>query len=38
MKARYLLGLTALGIFLTSSPREAAAQAEVGAQLDLFSS
>ena len=38
MKARYLLGLTAFGILLTSSPREAAAQAEVGAQLDLFSS
>ena len=38
MKARYLLGLTTFGILLTSSPREAAAQAEVGAQLDLFSS
>ena len=38
MKARYLLGWTAFGILLTSSPREAAAQAEVGAQLDLFSS
>jgi hypothetical protein len=38
MKARHLLGLTTFGILLTSSPREAAAQAEVGAQLDLFSS
>lgn len=38
MKARYLLGLTTFGILLTSPPRQAAAQAEVGAQLDLFSS
>lgn len=38
MKARYLLGLTTFGILLTSLPRQAAAQAEVGAQLDLFSS
>ena len=38
MKARYLSGLTALGILLTSPLREATAQAEVGAQLDLFSS
>jgi Bacterial protein of unknown function (Gcw_chp) len=38
MKARHLLGLLALAIVPASSPREAAAQAEVGAQLDLFSS
>ena len=37
MKARYLLGLTAFGFLLASPSREAEAQAEVGAQLDLFS-
>ncbi len=37
MKARYLLGWTTLGVLLASPHREAAAQTEVGAQLDLFS-
>jgi uncharacterized protein Gcw-chp len=38
MKASHLLRFTVLGILLASPQREAAAQAEVGAQLDLFSS
>ena len=38
MKVANLLRATALGIMLTASAREAKAQAEVGAQLDLFSS
>jgi hypothetical protein len=38
MKAPYLLRATLLGILLAASPREAAAQTEIGAQLDLFSS
>jgi hypothetical protein len=38
MKVRYLLGLTAFGILLALPQRDAAAQTEVGAQLDLFSS
>jgi hypothetical protein len=38
MKAQYLSGLTALSILLASPPRDAVAQTEVGAQLDLFSS
>jgi hypothetical protein len=37
MKAPYLLRATALGALLAASPQEAAAQAEIGAQLDLFS-
>ncbi|HEY9506050.1 MAG TPA: TorF family putative porin [Gemmatimonadales bacterium] len=37
MKARYLLGWITLGVLLASPHREAAAQTEVGAQLDLFS-
>jgi len=37
MKAQYLSGLTALGILLASPRRDAAAQVEIGAQLDLFS-
>ncbi len=37
MKAPYLLGMAVLGILLASPAREAAAQTEVGAQLDLFS-
>jgi Bacterial protein of unknown function (Gcw_chp) len=38
MRVRYLLGLTAFGILLALPQRDAAAQTEVGAQLDLFSS
>jgi Bacterial protein of unknown function (Gcw_chp) len=38
MKVRCLLGLTAFGILLALPQRDAAAQTEVGAQLDLFSS
>jgi hypothetical protein len=38
IKVRYLLGLTACGVLLALPQRDAAAQAEVGAQLDLFSS
>lgn len=38
MKAPYLLRATLLGVLLAASPREAAAQTEIGAQLDLFSS
>jgi Bacterial protein of unknown function (Gcw_chp) len=38
MRVRYLLGLTAFGILLALPQRKAAAQTEVGAQLDLFSS
>jgi hypothetical protein len=38
MKVRHLLGLTAFGIILALPQRDAAAQTEVGAQLDLFSS
>ncbi len=38
MNAPYLLGMAVLGILLASPAREAAAQTEVGAQLDLFSS
>ena len=37
MKVRYLLGLTGFGILLASPRHDAAAQTEVGAQLDLFS-
>lgn len=37
MKAPYLLGVTVCGILLAAPTREAAAQTEVGAQLDLFS-
>jgi hypothetical protein len=37
MKAPYLLGVTALGILLAAPAHDAAAQTEVGAQLDLFS-
>ena len=37
MKAPYLLGVTTLGFLMAASAREASAQAEVGAQLDLFS-
>jgi Bacterial protein of unknown function (Gcw_chp) len=37
MKTRSLPGLTALGILLAIPHRKAAAQAEVGTQLDLFS-
>jgi hypothetical protein len=37
MKAQYPSGLTALGLLLASRWRDAAAQTEVGAQLDLFS-
>ena len=38
MKVRYLPGLIAFGIVLALPQRDAVAQAEVGAQLDLFSS
>jgi hypothetical protein len=38
MKAPYLLGVTVCGILLAAPTREATAQTEVGAQLDLFSS
>jgi len=38
MKVRFLLGLTTFGILLALPQRNAAAQTEVGAQLDLFSS
>jgi hypothetical protein len=38
MKVRNLLGLTAFGLMLALPQRDAAAQTEVGAQLDLFSS
>jgi hypothetical protein len=38
MKAPYLLRATLLGVLLAASSREAAAQTEIGAQLDLFSS
>ena len=38
MKAPYLLRATLLGVLLAASPRDAAAQTEIGAQLDLFSS
>lgn len=38
MKVRYLLGLTTFGILVALPQRDAAAQTEVGAQLDLFSS
>lgn len=37
MKSPYLHGVTALGILLASPVPEAAAQSEVGAQVDLFS-
>jgi hypothetical protein len=37
MKAPNLLRATALGVLLAASPREATAQTEVGAQLDVFS-
>ena len=37
MSSPYLLGMTALGILLAAPAREAAAQSEIGAQLDLFS-
>jgi hypothetical protein len=37
MKSPFLSGTLALGIVLATSAREAAAQTEVGAQLDLFS-
>lgn len=37
MKAPYMLGVTVCGILLAAPAGEAAAQTEVGAQLDLFS-
>ena len=37
MKAPYLLGVSVCGILLAAPAHEAAAQTEVGAQLDLFS-
>jgi hypothetical protein len=37
MNPRFLLRVTALGLLLAASAREAVAQSEVGAQLDLFS-
>jgi hypothetical protein len=38
MRVPYLLRAGALGVLLAASPRETAAQTEIGAQLDLFSS